>query len=354
MEKVSLAIMVVISLSLLFSCSRGTPPMATTLPETSPANELTANVPLVPPVALGTPGFVAPSGPVSVYSVKIDLVPSKQVYMPGEEVDMELVLTNASQGEAEPVIVSPAPPAVSLYPPGSAPGPAMPPGLTPPGTGPGQTVKAFPAGSGETTLAMGEKLTYHLTWDQKDGNGNQVPPGWYYYNYTCWFRPESSTEPSGSGGSNRAFLIQYPQGAMQKTIEVNESRTVSGVSLMIGGETKPVDVTITLERVVLDQNGATFYAMMRAPGNPVSADDTSLWVSSVPMSAQYVVDDVTREARAPSVNFLDSRVEMRWGASADDPNYLDPVPSDANKMTFIIPTIGQGQAGPLEFEIPLD
>jgi hypothetical protein len=357
MKTISLAVMLVISLSLLFSCSQETPPPAFTVPETSLVGGTATQAPAAPPVVLGHPGMTLPAGPIKVYSVQTSLTPSRLVYMPGEEVDMELVLTNASQGDVEPVVVSSIPPAVSLYPVGSAPapGPGLPPGLPMLSSQTIQTVKTFPGGSEEATLATGDKLTYNLTWNQKDTDGNQVPPGWYYYEYTCWFRPKSSAQPSGSGGNGRAFLVQYQQGAMKRTIEVDQSKTVTGLPLTtVTGETKTFDVTITLEQVVLDDMGATFYAKMTSPDNPVSGYDGTNWVGHTPMTSQYIVDGVTREARAPSVQFTDNGVEFRWGASADDPNYLDPVPSDAKQLTFIIPEIGHNWPGPWEFDIPLD
>jgi hypothetical protein len=363
MKKIYLAVTVIITASVFFSCSQDTmtitesetvtPPPAITVPETSPVGGTTTQAPAAPPVILGHPGMTLPTGPVKVYSVQTDLVPSRLAYMPGEEVNMQLVLTNASQGDVEPVVVSSLPPEVNIYPVGSSPAPG--PGLPMQSMQSIPTVKTFPGGSGEATLATGEKLTYDLTWDQKDAYGNQVPPGWYYYRYTCWFRPESSAQPSGSGGNGRAFLIQYPQGAMKGTIEVNQSKTITGLPLItVTGETKTVDVTVTLERVVFDDMGVTFYARMTSPDNPVTGYDGTDWVGHIPMTSQYIVDGVTKEARAPSSQFTDSGVEFRWGASADDPNYLDPVPSDAKQLTFVIPEIGHGWPGPWEFEIPLD
>ena len=336
------------------SCSIQTPPTPAASMNYSPAVEATVAAP-APPVILGGPGLMPPGEPTgrqNVYSVQIDLVPLKPVYMPGETIAMDVTLTNASKGEVEQVIVSPLPPEVNLVPAGVFLGPAMPPGISAPGGGPGKPSKVFPAGTDEKNLAVGENVTYRLTWDQKDVSGNQVPPGWYFYESSFNFRPESSPTGSGSGVRNRAFLIQYPQGALQKTIEVNQSRTVTGLSLMVNGSTEPVDATITLKRVVLDDRGATFYATMNSPDNPVSGYSNE-WQGRIPMSSQYIIDGVAKEARAPSSQFLATGIEFRWGASADDSNYLDPVPSDAKQLKFVIPEIGTDWQGPWEFDIPL-
>ena len=339
------------------SISIPTAPLSTaaaTTTGTTTANDKSVIVPA--PVA--PPGMtLAPMpGRTNVYSVEIDLIPSKQVYLLGEQIDMKLVLTNASTGDVEPVVVTSLPPVMNLIRTGTFSGPAVPPGVIVPPSEAGQSgaVKTYAAGTGEKTLAKGDKLKYNLTWDQKDIDGNQVSPGWYNYESNCSYRPESSENNVGSGVGKRAFLIQYPQGAMQKTIEVNQSKTITGLPITsVNGETKLVDVTITLERVELNELGATFYATMTSPNNPVSGYNNFEWLSHVPLSAQYTVDDMVKEARSPNSQFLDDGIKFRWGASADDPNYLDPVPADAKEIFFVISEIRPDWIGPWEFKIQL-
>jgi len=344
------------SVLLIVSCAEE---KVSPLPEASTANEapIVVPAPTPPPDRVGISGAVPPTGRENVYSVQIDLVPSKLVYMPGEQVQMELVLANASQGEVDPVILSQLPPIVNLTKAGVFSGPAMPPGLALPGTESGEStpVKTFSAGIGEVTLTKGDETTYSLTWDQKNENGNQVSPGWYYYESNYSYRPESSENSVGSGVRKRAFLIQYPQGAMVKTVELNQSRTVTNLPITtLNGETKLIDVVITLEQVELNEMGATFYAKMTSPNNPVSGYNNPEWMGQVPLSAQYIVDGMVKEARAPNSQFLDSGIEFRWGASPDDDNYLDPVSVDAKQLTLVIPEIRPDWEGPWEFEIPLD
>jgi hypothetical protein len=351
MKKMIIGAILATLVLLSISCAKETP-QTTPSP---PANEAPVGVPAPtpPPGRAGLPGLTPPTGRENVYSVQIDLVPSKLVYMPGEQVQMELVLTNASKGEVEPVIVSPLPPTISLVASGVFLGPAMPPNVNR-GTESGAPVKTFPAGIDEKTLAKGEKQTYNLTWDQKDEDGNQASPGWYYYESSYNFRQESSENGVGSGLRKRAFLIQYPQGAMLETIELNQSKTITGLPLTVNSETKLVDVVINLQRVELNDMGATFYAVMSSPDNPVSGHNNPEWLGHVPLSAHYVVDGVVKEARAPNSQFLDSGIEFRWGASPDDDNYLDPVPADAKQLTFVIPEIRPDWEGPWEFEILLE
>jgi hypothetical protein len=335
-------------------------PQAAALFTEAPPDEGASTVVPMPALPTGKPGDVLlpHTGRENVYSVQLDLVPSKLVYLPGEKVQMELILTNASKGKVEPVIVSQLPPVVRMVEAGSITrqAQAVPPGVILPGPESAKSVivKTFPAGTEEKTLAAGEKATYQLTWNQKDENGNQVSPGWYYYETNYNFRPESAKEDRNAGLRDRAFLIQYPQGALQKIIEVNQSRMIPGLPLTIGDETKPVDVVITLKRVELNEMGATFYTTMSSPDNPVSGYNNPEWMSRIPMGAQYMVDGVVTEARAPVSQFLDSGIEFRWGATPDDPNYLDPVPADAKEITFVIPEIGYDWKGPWEFAIPLE
>jgi len=328
-------------------------PAASTLAST----EATIDVP-APITSPGmTLGAMPPGGRNNVYSLELSLISAKQIYQPGEEIRMELVLTNASNGPVEPVILSSLPPAVSLVKAGSFSSPAMPPGVVGPSseTGLMSAAKTFPAGTSEKTLAKGEKLIYYLAWDLKASNGNQVSPGWYNYESMCWYRLESSKDNVVSGMGNRAFLIQYQQVAMTKTIEVNQSRTITGLPIRtLNGETKLVDVVVTLERVELNEMGATFYAKMTSPNNPVSGYNNFEWLSRIPLSAQYVVDGVIKEARAPNSKFLDTGIEFGWGASADASSYLDPVPADAKELSLIIPEIRPDWEGPWEFKIPLE
>lgn len=91
-------------------------------------------------------------------------------------------------------------------------------------------------------------------WDQKDTNGEQVPPGWYDI---TWKPPDAPKPTDGKIGlgSSAMVLIQYPQSAMEKTIEVNESRTVN-------------DITVTLECVELTSREMKVYAFVTQPDYP--------------------------------------------------------------------------------------
>jgi len=68
-----------------------------------------------------------------------------------------------------------------------------------------------------------------------------VPPGWYYVLFSESFSGYGINAPA-------LILIQYPQGAMEKAIEPNESHTVNGIK-------------VTLERIELDYYGMKVHAV---------------------------------------------------------------------------------------------
>jgi hypothetical protein len=356
MKKLITGIMLVISVLFAVSCAIPAPQTAPSLPASSPANIMTVPAPtlLGPTNEPGSPVPMPITGRNNVYSVQSNIVSSKPVYMPGEQIQMELTLTNASYGQVEPVFVSPLPPAISLVTSGLTSSRDMPPdmGLIP-GLASGPVVKFFPAGTDERKLAVGENINYKLTWDQKMESGAQAPSGWYFYEMKFSIRRESSpTVDSTTGGRTKAFLIQYPQGAMQKTIELNQIKTITGMPYITENGTRLVDLVINLKEVVLDEKGASFYAVVTSPGTQFSRKNQPQWASGSNM-AQFIVDGAVNSARAANMQFSDNGVELHWGAWGNDPNYLDPVPADAKSLSFIITELF-GQQGNWEFKILLE
>ena len=136
-------------------------------------------------------------------------------------------------------------------------------------------------------------------------------------------------------------LIQHPQGAMEKTIEVNESRTVN-------------DITITLERIVLTAKGMMIYVRGTLPYIPPPSKNSS-FVSI----AEYSVDggEVISLHNNGDI-YRENGAEWHWGGT--HPGMLDPLPKDAKELVFRIKNIYMTHApddivkGPLEFRIPLE
>lgn len=187
-------------------------------------------------------------------------------------------------------------------------------------------VRAFPVGSNELALQPGESVSHSVSWDQKNVSGEQVSPGWYSVEVTL----------ATSRGSATRVLVQPPEGVMGKTIEVNQSRTVNGV-------------TITLERVELTATGMKVYAFntppdYNLPQGPMLAPPQFMALHAF---AEYGTDGGVMKQTFPSgIRFLENGMLHTW----DD--HLDPVPKNAKELTFRITKLGDWQ-GPWEFRVQL-
>lgn len=249
--------------------------------------------------------------------------PSQSQYLLGEPVEIEFSFTNTI---LESIAVSPFPPEIQVISPRTH-----------------EIVRSFVPGSQELELGSGKVMIHTLAWDQRADSGEQVSPGWYYIdakNITV----TKETPPHETGldvGTIARVLIQFPQGAMEKTIDVNQSQTVN-------------DIAITLERVELSDTGASFYAFTIPPnyippqpqGPPVPPPPPDM----VPVRAQYNVDGITKDAGYSGIGIHENGIRLTWGHYV---GHLDPVPSDAKELTFTITRFGDWE-GPWEFKVPLE
>ena len=320
MKKLIIGLILAVCLLVPVSCAA--PPAPAPGPASRPA-----------PGPAPSPGEV-PTPPTATYSVQIDFAPSQAVFMSGEVVEIEIRLTNES---VEPVTVTQMPPKVSFVLPG-------------PGEDIVKVVRTFNAGTEERELAVGETVNYKLTWDQKDEAGQQAPPGWYFGDFEYAVRIETPpAQDVRSGGRNRLFLIQYPQGAMEMVTELNQTQTATGLPFDVDGEVKQIDIVFTLKHVELSQERASFFVLVTSPNNPLPDYDNHNW-RSMRMEARYVIDGVVKDARPHNRKFTDDGIEIRCGYNG---SYLDPVPSDAKELVFIVTRFGEWE-GPWEFKIPLE
>jgi hypothetical protein len=260
------------------------------------------------PPASYPPSIPTPTGPLDVRTV-----PTEAYYLPGEPVKVKFSISNVS---SNPVTLDPYPPEMPVsY------------------VWQDEVVFSKPAGTQHLEIEPGDTTTLEFLWDQKDKNGKQVPPGWYFVPF------------SGYGINAPAFiLIQYPQGAMEKTIEPNESQTVNGI-------------TVTLERIDLGYSGMKVYAVGKLSGYPVPPGISTTYVIDN-SSAEYSVDGgVVKQAGSAGIQYLGNGTRLLWD------RYVDPIPSDAKELVFRISTIALSLAvdrpdelvkGPWEFEIPLE
>jgi len=265
--------------------------------------------------------------------LEVEAAPAKAVYLPGDEVEIEFEFKNVS---SEPVTVTPFPPVI---------------GITPPVTvhWKEQIIRSFPPGSGKLKLQSGETAVYTLIWDQKDNSGQQVAPGYYKVNADIKSHvseADGSKSIYGTSGRVTKLLIQFPQGAMEKNIEIKQTQTVTGLPFMWKREELSIDLTIMLERGELTAEGAKFCAFATSPNSPSAGYDHPQWSGSV--WAQYTVDGVIKDAGLAGMRYLDDGIQLCWG----DDTGLDPLPSDAKELTFVITKFGDWE-GPWEFHIPL-
>lgn len=242
--------------------------------------------------------------------------PEIVVSLPGGKTEIELVFRNISP---ESITIDPFPPAIQVV-----------------RSSTGELIRSFPEGDVRLELVPSEGLSYTLVWDQADNSGEPVAPGWYSVtagDVTLF----PTTEPTEIHQSLflTYLLIQFPQGAMEKVIELNQTQAAN-------------DLSITLERVELSTERVVFFTLFTPDGYSLPEESRGQkpeWV--LPVSARYTVDGVTRDAGYAEVQYLDEGIRLIWGQYRP---YLDPLPSDARDLVFII---GNGWPMPWEFLIPL-
>ena len=129
--------------------------------------------------------------------------------------------------------------------------------------------------------------------------------------------------------------IQFPQGVMEKVIELKQTQTVNGI-------------TITLERVEFSASEVKFYAFNVPPDYslPQGPDHPPPSLMKLHAYAEYSLDNgPMMDAGTSGIQFLDNGMMHIWGT-------LDPVPKDARELTFIITGLGEWK-GPWVFIISL-
>lgn len=251
-----------------------------------------------------------PRGPGPEMGIMADRVPDI-IAAYGENVEVNLSFTNQASKSNK---ISPFPPEIRII---------ELPDEVPPAT----VIRAFPVGNGELVLQPGESVSHNIEWDQKNESGEQVEPGWYSVEVTL----------STSRGSPVRVLVLPPEGVMEKTIEINQSVIVNGIS-------------ITLERVELTATGMKVYAFntppdYNLPQGPMLAPPQFMALHA---SAEYSIDDgAARQAFSSGIRFLENGMQHSWD------QYLDPVPQNSHNLTFRITKIGDYE-GPWEFKIPLE
>jgi len=271
--------------------------------------------------------------------LQINATPSQAEYKPGQPVQLDFTFHN---DYSEPVILSNPPETLVLH-------------HDMPGNTEDWIVRSYPGGTEQLIIDEGQTAAYQFVWDQKDDDDKQVAPGHYYLR--VYERPVSQAGKKGmSLGQEFEVFIQYEQGAMIKTIEVNQSQTVSGLPLLQEDTEILTELTVTLKQVELSEERAQFYALATLPGYTYNSphDYSAMhWIRCA--DAEYTFSNITKDAGCADKRADEEGIWLMWGYV----NPRDQVPKDAKELTFRIFMSFDNRPskelhGPWEFKVPLD
>ncbi len=270
------------------------------------------------PVPAPAPAPTPTHAPGPMIFIEADASIDKDSYLPGEDIVIELSFENVMD---EPFQLEPFPPVIEIMRPR-----------------PSEPVRSFSAGTGSKSLEPSEVANYTLTWDQRDDQGQQVDYGYYHLKLGDVRLEDHST--SLEFRRLVQVLILPAEGVMEKDIEVNESRTINGI-------------TFTLEKIELTASGAKFYAFNVPPEyNPPQGPGLAApQFMSLHAYAEYSLDGGSiRDVGWSGIRFLDEGMKHSW----DHPD-LSPIPKGSKELTFIITGLGgDNWRGPWEFKILLE
>jgi hypothetical protein len=280
-------------------------PVPAPAPAPAPAPEPTPT-----PAPAPTPTPSPAPGPTRY--IEADASLNKDTYLPGEDVVIEFSFKNVT---SEPFQIDPFPPLIQI-------------------SHHSEVLRSFSPWEATNTLGPDEVVTYILTWDQSDEQEQQVPYGNYYIKLGDIKLGDRTMSLHLSG--TRQFLILPAEGVIEKTIEINESRTVDGI-------------TITLKRVELTTTGMEVYAFNTPPDYYLSErpQPPPPEFMKLHAEAEYSLDGgPVIEAGPSGIGFLEDGMRHSW-------THLDPVPKGTKEITFVITKLGDCESR-WEFKIPLE
>jgi hypothetical protein len=237
---------------------------------------------------------------------------NKDTYLTGEDVVIEFSFRNVT---SEPFQIDPFPPLIQI-------------------SHHIEVLRSFTPGEVIKALAPDEVVTYILTWNQTDEQGQQVPYGNYYIKLGDIKLGDRTMSLSLSG--TRQFLILPVEGVIEKTIEMNESRTIDGIPITL----KYLELTATGMEVYAFNTPPDYYLSERPQPPPPE-------FMKLHAEAEYSLDGgPVIEAGPSGIRFLEDGMRHSW-------THLDPVPKGTKEITFVITKLGSWE-GPWEFKIPLE
>lgn len=242
-------------------------------------------------------------------------------YLPGEEVEVLVAFMN---GGPDPLTIRSFPPTVTL---------------TNPTWG---VVRTFSYGNETILLEPGESVNHTLKWDQRDGDADQVYPG-YYSVEVANILVEDGTGTRvlyySEGTVIAQVLIRYPQGALERDISVNQSTSVNGA-------------TVELVTITSSSTGAQARALVRLPQRPPSEPEgqggmpaPSPTPPEINPSAYYRLDGgPAKEFMRIGFKVVDDGTVLVWD--------FEPIPADAHDLYVVITRLGTWE-GFCEFHVDL-
>lgn len=102
---------------------------------------------------------------LTVMPFEAQVVPEEALYLPGQVVEVKLLVRNTS---ADTITMKPYPPEIKVRPLSNV----------------DQILVSVAPGTQSMEIKPDDTITVGFTWDQKDKDGKQVPPGWYVIIFT--------------------------------------------------------------------------------------------------------------------------------------------------------------------------
>lgn len=255
--------------------------------------------------------------PPPTKSLGVEAKVDRKKYLPGDTVRIDLTLTNVT---GDPVIVGEFPPrtVISRY---------------------GQVFRTIEQVGQELELRPGQTVNYGVSWDQKDENGEQVLPASSYQ-----VAVENVTVTKGNSSVQESYheltaiQIDYPQGTLEKAIDVSNSARADGI-------------TITLTKIESSAEQMRVY-LIKTPGYATETGilEPPSFRGRADITGAYRFDD------GSALNTVSFGYREVSGGVEYEFEFLYPPPSDAKVLHFSIETFsmpGVGEYGPFEFEVPL-
>ncbi len=315
MKKVT-ALFLVIIISFFSSCQYVTGETLT--PASTPVS--TANL-------TKTPVYVTipdPNGPRVIdvsqlpFLINVSTAPA---FLPGEDILIGIGIVNLSPGT---ITINPFPAAMKIK-----------------SLDRDEIVYHEPAGNRTRDISSeaGSFYTNKDFWDQKDDNGQQVPPGQYEISYEYVIIDQSLSEKYTENPSAR-FKIADPASAMTKDISVNQTVTDAGLAA-------------TLERLELNAVSGTAYVFYCPPG---------LVVPQWPNPDPNMVMEMDKFFKGDAEYNIDGGDIKKVTHNSGKGNQsgitlyfrnIEPVPLDAREFILTVTNLG-GIEGRWEFRVPLE